>query len=127
MTVEQILLRESGSDFVEIVKRILERYPPHAAKAGVCAHFMRVALMKPQRAQPQTTPRKRGSHAIQDAETVEERRQLIRHHADNVVMGARCKLCQPRTQTGRLLLSKLQNRCVRPVRTVFADSSSHVC
>src|SRR4030088_1494175 len=24
-------------------------------------------------------------------------------------MGARCKLCQPRTQTGRLLLSKLQN------------------
>jgi len=38
-------------------------------------------------------------------------RQLIRQrHADHVVMGARCQLCQPRTQTRRLLLSKLQNR-----------------
>ena len=39
MTVEQIFLRKSGRDFVEIVERILERYSPHAAKAGVCAHF----------------------------------------------------------------------------------------
>ena len=75
MTVEQIFLRKSGRDFVEIVERILERYSPHAAKAGLRAHFMGVALMKSQCAQPQTTPRKRGSHAIQDAETVEQRAQ----------------------------------------------------
>src|SRR5437870_13556065 len=70
-----LLSSQSGRDFVEIVERILERYPPHAAKAGVCAHFMDVTLMKSQCAQPQTTPRKRGSHAIQDAETVEQRAQ----------------------------------------------------
>jgi hypothetical protein len=39
-------LRKSGRDFVEIVERILERDPPHAAKAGLRAHFMGVALMK---------------------------------------------------------------------------------
>jgi len=75
MTVEEIFLRKSGHDLVEIVERILERYSPHAAKAGVCAHFMDFALMKSQCAQPQTTPRKRGSHAIQDAETMEQRPQ----------------------------------------------------
>ena len=37
-------------------------------------------------------------------------RQLIRQsHADNIVMCARCQVCQPGTETGRLLLSKLQN------------------
>src|SRR5205823_9571473 len=66
----QELLRKSGRDFVEIVERIFQSYPPHAAKAGLCAHFVGVALMKSQCTQPQTTPRQRGSHARQDAETV---------------------------------------------------------
>ena len=75
MTVEQISLRKSGRDFVEIVERILERYPPYTAKACLRAHFMGVALMKSQCAQPHTTPRKRRSHAIQDAEPVKQRAQ----------------------------------------------------
>jgi hypothetical protein len=34
--------------------------------------------------------------------------QLVRQrYAGKIVMGARRKLCQPRTQTGRLLFSKL--------------------
>jgi hypothetical protein len=37
-------------------------------------------------------------------------RQLIcQRHASDVVVSARCKLCQPRTQTRRLLLSELQD------------------
>ena len=37
-------------------------------------------------------------------------RQLVgQRHTGDVVVGTRCKLCQPRTQAGRLLLSELQD------------------
>jgi len=48
-------------------------------------------------------------------------RQLIRQrHASDVLVGARRKLGQPRTQTGRLLRSKIAGQRVHLARAVFA-------